>query len=199
MRDVGTNILAQLNQRTGITVRNLFWITAKNRSTGAAETMGIWNGPDTQNFTISGDSRTYVGGGGFMNFDDLKQETGLLIHRLKAVCSPVAPEMDEVIRTYDAKFARVEVHLAFFSPGTETMLDAPERVFKGWIDTIDHKTPRKNESGAITINMVGNSRILTRRAADKRSDQSQKLRSASDDFFKYVSMTGNIKTPWGSK
>lgn len=199
MRDLAIEIAAQLGLRTGIKVRNMIYIWARNRETGAPEEIGIWNGDDVQDFSIGGDNRTYYGAGGFIQFDDFKQEQGLVIHQLTAKAYPFSAEMEVVLRQYDTRFARCEVHLAFYDPLTDNLLTNPYRFFKGWIDTLQIPTPVKGEAVVATINMVGQSRILTRVNPIKRSNENQKRRAPTDSFFKDVAITGTISTPWGSE
>lgn len=199
MRSIPSEILAQLNKRQGIKVRTLYWIRAKNRATGAEETLGVWNGEDTRTFVINGTPRGYVGGGGFIQFNSLKHEMNLNIQRLVANANPVSPEFQNVLRLYDPKGARVEVHIAVFDTETDQLVADPYRVYKGWINTAPIKTGAKNGESTVTINHVGHSRILTRLLPAKRSDDNQRKRLGTDGFFKYVAITGTIQTAWGSK
>lgn len=192
-------ILSALNKREGLKVRLLYWISAKNRSTGATEALGIWNGEDARQFVIGGAPRTYVGGGGFLNADSLKQEIGLNIQQWSMVGNPVSPEFQNAIRLYDPKGAPVELHMAFFDTETDQLLADPYRVFRGWINKINISTPQKNGEASVKIDHVGNSRILTRLLPALRSDENQRRRNSSDAFFRYVSTSGAVQTPWGSK
>lgn len=188
-----------LNQRDGHKVRVLYWIRAKNRTTGAEEAMGVWNGEDTRQFVIGSEARNYVGGGGFLQIGALRQDMTLNIQRLTANANPVSPEFLNVMRLYDPKGAPVEVHLAFFDTETDGLVANPSLVFKGWINTAPIKTGAKNGESLIQINHVGNSRILTRTLPAKRSDENQKRRDPADRFFRSASISGSVQTPWGSK
>lgn len=198
MREVSSAILAQLALRTGLKVRNLLWIEARNRETGDPETIGIWNGDDVTDFVIDGDTRTYYGSGQFITFEDYKQEQGLVIHRLVGKSNAISPEMETVIRQYDTRLARVQMHLQFYDPLTDQKIGNPYRFFKGWIDTLPIKTGAKGEAGSATINMVGHARILTRLNPAKRSHETQRMRNGIDTFFSDVAITGTVTTPWGS-
>ncbi len=197
--DIPPEILAALNKREGLKVRLLYWIRAKNRSTGAEESLGIWNGEDTRQFVINGQTRPYVGGGGFLNADPLKQAVGLNIQRWTMMGSPVSPEFQNAVRLYDPKGAPVELHVAFFDTETDQLLADPYRVFRGWINTLNIQTGQKNGESTIKIDHVGNARILTRLLPAKRSNESQRRRNAADSFFSAVTISGSIQTPWGSK
>lgn len=199
MRSLAANILTQINKRQGLKVRSLFWVVGKNRTTGVASPLGVWSGEDNATFNINGVDRDYVGGGGFIQFDKLKQEQGLLIRRLTAHANPISPEMDQMLRQYEPRFARCEVHLAFYDPETDELVAEPYRVFKGWLDSLNIKTPEKNGAGDATINLVGNSRILTKVLGIKKSNENQKKRLGNDRFHEYTGITGTVQTPWGEK
>lgn len=199
MRNLPPEVLAQIGKRTGLKVRQLLYITARRHDTGAVESIGIWNGDQVRDFVIGGETRIYYGAGDFIVFGELKQEQGVVIHTLTATASPVSPEMDKVIHQYQTRMARVQGHLAFFDPETDNLVADPWRFFKGWIDTLPVNRPAKNEAGSATINMVGNSRILTRKNGAKRSDENQRKRLETDRLLENVAITGTVITPWGEK
>lgn len=197
MREVAPEIITQVTKRQGLLVRNLIWFIAKNRLTGVAETLGVWNGDDTATFVIDGQSRVYVGGGGFMQIGDLKQEQGLTINSLSVNANPISTEFELLLRGYEPKFARVEVHEAFYDPETNNLVADPLRIFKGWIDTLSIRRAIKNEDATAVINLVGHTRVLTRKNPAKRSNENQMKRQSGDRFLENAVITGTIQTPWG--
>jgi hypothetical protein len=199
MLTVPAAVVTQIDARIGIVVRNLCWIVAKNRETNEPETIGIWNGADVRNFVIDGETRTYYGAGSFLSFGTLTSETGVVIRKLTGTASPLSDEVKAALRLYDPKMAPVEVHLAFFSPDTMQLLADPIRRFKGWIDTMPVKTPSSGGQSYVTLNLVGNTRLLTRKTNSRRSNESQSRRKQNDKFFNDVTLTGTVQTPWGSK
>lgn len=198
MRALPAEIAAALSN-PGIKVRQLLWITARNRGSGNPESIGIWTGEDVQNFTIGGVARTYYGGGSFISAGDMLSEVGLNVRRLSVSMSPITPEIEQVLRGYDAKMAPVELHLAFFSTETNNLVAPPYRIFKGWIDRFPITTPALNGQGEARLDLVSSARILTNGLALKRSNDSQNRRQSGDAFFRDVSISGQIQTPWGSK
>lgn len=199
MRDLPVEWINYLATNAGVKVRQLFWVTARNRSTGADETIGIWSGEDHQQFVIDGVTRTYYGSGNFLDFGQLLLESSLKVRKLVVTVSSISPEIDTVLRTYDPKFAPVELHLVIYNPETNNLVSTPLKIFTGWIDKFPVKRPTVNSEGEGRIEMVGATRLLTRELALKRSNESQRLRSPSDTFFADVTMTGQVTTPWGSK
>lgn len=196
---IPAEILTALGQRNGIKVRILYWVRAKRRDNGEEEALGIWNGSDVRVFAVEGQSRAYVGGGAFLDFDGLKQETGLVIQRLTMRANPVAPEMVNMLRLYEPKGAPVQVHLAFFDTETDQLLADPYRIFRGWINSVAIKTGAEGEPSTVTVDHVGNARILTRLLPARRSDENQRRRNVADRFFRGAGISGAVQTPWGSK
>lgn len=199
MRPLDSALNAYLQGNSDVIVRQLLWIEAKNRTTGAVETIGLWTGEDHRDFVIGGVSRTYYGCGQFIGLGDLTAESGLNIRRLTVSMTPISPEVEQVLRGYNPKMAPVEVHLAFFSTDSENLITAPLRVFQGWIDKFPISTPAKNGEGEGRIEMVSTTRILTNRLAIKRSNDSQQRRLSGDTFFQDVTVSGQLQTPWGEK
>ena len=199
MRQLPTEITNYLQQNSGVKTRVLLWVEARNRTTGVAETIGLWNGEDHRQFVIDGQTRTYYGCGNFIQVGTMSFQSGLNIRRFTIAVSPITPEIDLVLRDYDPKFAPTQVHLAFYNTETNNLIAPPVKMFKGWIDKFPIKTPSVGGEGDGKIEMVGHTRLLTKRLALKRSNDTQRQRNASDTVFSDVSITGQISTPWGSK
>lgn len=200
MKDLPTGIVDLLGQRRGVISRVLFYITAKNRETGDPEPLGIWNGIDHRDFTIDGETRTYYGAGNLLNLSELTSERGLTIRKLTLSASPLSTEIKTILREYDPKFAPVDIHLAIYNPDTNNMVSDPLRVYKGWLDKLSIKTSAMGGDSVASLELFGNSRILTRMTASKRSDENQRKRLSTDSLFKYISVSGaKITTPWGAK
>ena len=197
MRTLPTGIQALIAQRAGIIVHRLYWLSARNRSTGLMEQIGIWSGADHATFTISGEARVYYGAGSFLAVNALHSEQGLTIRRLSVNASPFAPEVQKALQQLDPKLAPSEVHLAFFDPETNNLVADPWRMHKGWIDTINIHGGGRDEQSQAVINLVSNSRVLTRVFPSKRSNESQRKRNGTDAFFSGVGISGTIQTQWG--
>ena len=118
MRSYDAPTIAALQARGGIVARSLIWAVARNRSTGAAESLGLWTGADDRAFTISGSSRTYVGAGSVMEVPPLSAQSGLDVRMQRLSLSPISEAVATLIRTYDARFAAIEIHRALFDPIT---------------------------------------------------------------------------------
>lgn len=201
MRDLASEIVAQLAARQGVRPRYLIWFVARNRDNPeTAETMGLWTGGDHREFVIGAETRTYYGAGGVLDVPEMVAETGLTVRMQTVALSAIAPEVALLIRGYEPRFARVEIHRAFFSTETNNLLAAPERVFKGVLDEVTVHMPEAGGEARVEAVLAPATRALTRVLGLKKSHQSQRLRDGGDDFFINIGTTGTgIRTPWGEK
>lgn len=199
MRSLDPAILAQFEARRGMVARLLVWIVARKRATGAAVPAGFWSGDDHHDFSIGGQSRTYYGAGALLAIDPLQAETGLKVRQHRITLSPIAPEVEQVIHGYDPRLAPVEMHVAYFEPETRALLAAPNRVFKGFVDTLKVSTPPVGGSAEVEVNLLSAAHALTRQLALKKSHESLQARAPNDDFRQYTTLTGAVQALWGEQ
>lgn len=197
MRSFSPVTAAYFAARGPILAHALMWVTARNRSTGAEETIGFWTGVDHQVFTIGAEARTYYAAGNMLSVDPLKWRTGLQVRTQRVTLSQVAPEVQELIRGYDPRHAKIELHRALFDPLSESLVDTPHLLLRGFIDKVTLTTPAKGGSGDVTVEIASAARALTRPLNRYRSDASLTARAPSDTFRKYASTTDKIEVPWG--
>ena len=198
MRTFDAPTAAHVSTATGFMARVLVWITAKDRSTGAAVTLGLWNGDDVESITIGGVARTYYGAGALLGFEPVLYSSGTVVRSLRASLSPLAPAAAQVIRGYEPRLAPVEIHRALYDVATMTLVAEPHRVFKGWIDEVRITTPEIGGDASCEVTMVSAARALTRTLALRKSDETQKLRSG-DRFRRWADVSGSVDTWWGEK
>ena len=173
------------------------YITARNRTTGLAEEMGLWTGREDISVTIGGDVRTYTGAGPVVMFPPIRTRVGLTVQMQTVKLAALSDEVENAIRLYDSRLAPVEIHVIRFNADTGDFIGV-DRVFRGSIDKAPIITPQKNgEGGGASISIVPSSRSLTRGLTVKRSDESQKLRS-NDRFFRYADVAGKVERFWGT-
>lgn len=175
----------------------LIWIEARNRGTGATETIGFWTGDDHTVFVIGGQSRTYYGAGSTLSVDPIRRAAGLQVRTQRAALSGIAPETQMALRGYDTRHARVEIHRAMFDPLTLLLADEPHRLFRGHIDRLKIVTPAKGEAGKAEVELASAARALTTALSRKRSDASLRARSSADAFRQYATQADAVETPWG--
>lgn len=183
----------------GVIARHLIWIEGKNRSTGVTETMGIWNGDDTETFNIEGVDRNYIGAGGLLQLPNLTAGIGLDVRYHDISLSPYAPEVEQAIRGYDARLAPIKIHRALFSVETGAMISEPVRWLKGFINEITFDEQAEGGEGSVTISVASAARALTATLALFKSDASMRRVNANDALRLYADVAGDISVWWGEK
>lgn len=197
MRSFTPTTAAAFASRAPLRAHVLIWISARDRSTGSLQTMGLWTGDDHAEFVISGQTRTYFGAGSLIGVDPLKFGTGLQVRTQRLRLAGVTPENALWIRGYDPRHAPVEMHRVLFDPETDLAIDAPHLVLKGYIDKIMLPTPKKGEAGSIEVQIATAARALTKPLSLKRSNASLRGRSPDDAFRKYAVLADKVETSWG--
>lgn len=197
MRTYSTATSAAFATRSATVAHVLIWLQARNRQSGAIETIGFWTGDDHQEFTIDGVSRIYYGAGAAMTPDPLRRQTGLKVRNWRCKFSGVSAEAQMAVRGYDPRHAPVEVHRAMFDPLSRNLLDAPHLKLRGFIDAIQYQTPAKGDTGGITVDVANSARALTKGLSRYRSHATLQARDDTDDFRKYASVADAGETPWG--
>lgn len=190
--------LAVLESRAGVVARTLLWVEARNRATGATETLGLWNGPDAQVFTIGGESRVYHGPA-LPDIAPIRGGVGLEVRQVRIEAAHLSAEVQQVIRGFDPRLAPVEIHQAVFSLETNALVAPPRRIFKGQIDTAPIFTAQVGGRGRAEIVLASAARGLTRTLALFKSDADQRARNPEDRFGEFGPSAGLKTVFWGEK
>lgn len=198
MRSFSAGLLAYINNPESINAHILVWVTAKDRSTGAAVSVGLWTGDDDLVFTIGGASRTYYGRGAVVEVPAIAYQADLAVNTIDIEFAPLSAEVATLIRGYDSRLAPVEIHRAVFDPLSGNLLEEPHRIYLGRVDRLSITTPKQNGEAKLTLTVASNSRSLTREIPARRSDETQKLRSG-DRMNRYATVTGVVETVWGEQ
>lgn len=202
MRDIsGANYDALQDRR--LVARDFIWFQVRDLTTGAPVTDGYWSDigdvnaeiidPDTGNI----DTRPFSGAGSLISISDIPLVSNLTVQNVTVTLSQVADRVNELVRGYDCKQGRVEIYRGLFDPDTRQMVAPAEPRFVGFIDQAPITTPAEGQSGDVTLTCTSNTSELTRFNTDTRSDASQQLRSAGDDFFTDVAVVGTWQQFWG--
>jgi hypothetical protein len=199
MREYASAVSTFLGDLRGVKSRALVWIRARNRSTGALEETGFWNGADAQDFVIGGVTRTYYGAGALMQVPPIKGGVGLNVQMHDLMLSGVPPEVLQLIHGYDTRLAPVEIHRAIFDPETDQLLAEPHRLLKGAVENMDVPRPVPGESGEVTITVASAARALTRTLTTNKSDAAQRTINPNDRGREYASISGAVGVFWGVK
>ncbi len=204
MRSVGANTVNYVNGRAGVITRQFVWLIAKNRGTGADETVGFWNGPyDISVNVISGQTgnpeiRTYVGAGSLLEIDDIALVSDLTIQTLRVKLTQTNAAVNNAIRGYDSRNAKIEVHYGLFDKATRLLVDLPYPHFVGEVNKAPITRAKVGTSGGVIAECVSRVRELTRINPAKKSDETQKLRSG-DRFRRYSGVADQWAIWWGEE
>lgn len=196
MRSYDSATGAYLAARGGIVSKTLVWISARNTATNAVEASGLWSGEEDATFTIGGQPRAYRGAGTVLGFEAVSASPGLAVRTYQIRLSAVAPEVLDLIKGYDTRFAPVEIHRAFFDPGSRALVAEPHRVFRGLINGVDFEEGKAGLEASCTVEIVSETRTLTRGLPLKKSHENQYERG-NDYFRKYGDISGAVPVYWG--
>jgi len=202
MRELSTENWAALQQRA-LMPRDFIWFVVRDRTSGAPVTDGYWS--DIGNITASvvdPDSggvvtRTWFGAGSLISISDIPLVSNITVQNITVTLSQVADRVQSLVRFYDCKQGRVEIYRGLFDPATRLMVAPATPRFVGTIDAAPIRTPAEGESGDVQLTCTSNTIELTRTNPDTRSDASQRLRSATDDFFHDAAVVGTWQHFWG--
>lgn len=205
MRSISTANQAALAARA-LVARDFLWIVARNRSTGAAVPVGFWS--DIENVssvpvinpdTLTTVSRSYYGAGSLISIDDIPAISSIQVQDVHIRMSQLDEQVENAIRFYDVKQARVEIHRGLFDPATR-LLVAPAVVrFVGFVNLVEVHTPEEGGDGFVDITCVSHTQELTRSNPATRSHADQQTRSATDTFFVDAAVVGDWEFQWGEE
>lgn len=184
--------------RNGQDRHTLVWLTARNRETGAAESIGFWTGQDDRNFVIGGQVRTYLGAGAALGVDDIPGGVGLDVRYVTAKLG-VVPEVADALLGFDPKLGPVEVHTVVFSLETGNLVADPRRIFKGRINETPVRLGGEGGDALFEVAMASSARDLTLTLPLFRSDAETRRRNANDRFRQHVSTSGLRQVAWGER
>lgn len=202
MRSVSSAVYTALQQRR-LVARDFLWLVARDRVSGAPVPDGYWS--DVGSYTcevISPEtggavSRTFYGAGTLIQISDIPLVSNISVQNVTITLSQVSDRITQLVRVYDCRQAKVEIFRGLFDPGTRLMVAPAEPRFAGFIDKIEIKTPSENEEGGVVLTCASHTQEMTRHNSDTRSDVSQKLRSATDNFYQDTTVVGEWEQFWG--
>lgn len=203
MKSYSTNTVAALAARR-LMPRDFLTITARDRETGDPVTVGFWS--DLANVsalvidpeTGAPDLRDFYGAGSLISISDIPAIVGVSVETVKISMSQLHDQVEQAVRLYDCKQARVEIHSGLLDPDSRKLVDPAEPVFVGFIDKIDIRTPAENEAGAAVLTCASGTQELLRNNPSTRSHADQQVRAPGDDFFKDVAVCGDWDHYWGA-
>ncbi len=196
MRIYDPATLSMMTGRGGIIARRMVWIEARNRETGLPETLGLWAGEDDIATVVEGQLRTYLGVAGLMQGEPITAGTGLSVRVHQLRLAAIDRRVEDLVKGYDTRFAPVEIHRAILDPETQALQGAPHRIFRGLVNSIDFPEAEPGADPMCTVEVVSETRLLTRTLALKKSDESQRARG-DDRLRRYGDISGVVPVYWG--
>lgn len=185
--------------------RDFLCIIARDRITAAPQSVGFWSGvgnvaaqvthPDT-GLPVN---RTWYGTGTLISIGAIPMVSNITVQTVPIVMSQIDDLVQQAVRLYDLKQARVEVYRGLLDPDTRSMVSPAFCRFVGFVDEVEVKTPAENEAGSVTLTCASHTQELMRSNPDTRSDTSQRLRSETDNFFQDAPTVGEWEFFWGRK
>ncbi len=113
--------------------------------------------------------------------------------------SQLDPGVENIVRGYDLKQARVEIYRGLFDVDSRQLKKPAFNRFVGFVDQVEITTPKENEAGSIVLTCASHTQEMTRANPDTRSNDSQKKRNPTDNFFQNVTTVGETEFFWGAK
>lgn len=201
-RSLTAEVLTALQNQT-LVARDFLWIVARDRSSGESVSDGMWSDignisaevidPDAGN----AETRAFFGSGTLIKIGDIPLVSNITVQRVTVTMSQVEDRVASLVRFYDVRQARIEIFRGLFDPATRALVSPAVPRFVGFVDQVEIKTGSENEEGAVVLSCVSHTQELLRSNPDTRSHESQKQRSATDNFFVDASVVGEWDLQWG--
>lgn len=190
-------------QARRLIARDFIWFVVRDPDSGDPVYDGQWSDvgqitcdvidPDTG----GAQERTFYGSGTLISVSAIQLTSDVTVQSVTVTLSQVASRVNELIRQYDCKQGQVQIFRGMFDPDSREIVGPAIPRFVGFIDHIEITTPKEGEEGAAVLTCVSHTQEFTRTNTDTRSDASQKLRSATDDFFADAATIGDVEFFWG--
>ncbi|MCP8894304.1 hypothetical protein KYK29_05130 [Shinella daejeonensis] len=183
--------------------RDFLWIVARDRDDNGPQAVGFWSDvgnvsadvldPDTGAIV----TRTWYGSGTLIGIDAIPLVANLAVQTVTIAMNQIDDLVQQAVRLYDCKQARVEIYRGLLNPLNRQMVAPAFCRFVGFVDEVDITTPAENQTGSVTLKCVSHTQEMTRSNPDTRSDVSQRNRVAGDRFYADVSTVGDQEFFWG--
>jgi hypothetical protein len=206
MRNITNDMAAALADapQKGLVPRRYVWVTAKDRETGLPVSEGFWSGDeDVMINVIDGRlgtivARGYRGAGQLLQISPIPRVSDLTEQTVTIDLSQIAPAVQQLVRGYDVRLARVEIHEMTHSTISRQPVSPPEPVFVGVVDGAPINTPAVGGDGKAELRCVSDAiSMLTRTNPRKSSYEAQKLRSG-DEWGLYSGSVAGWDIKWGA-
>lgn len=191
---MSTAIKAKLASGDDIHTEILWHMVGRNRSTGAPETLSLWTGAEDRIFTVDGINRTYLGDGSIIQVPPISYQAGIEVQYYEITLSGASPSVREAFFVHDMRFAKVEMHVAFFT--TDRIFIDLWRPFKGSVAEPDLSRASVGGNQVYNINCVTTARDLTIPMAATRSHEGMQITNPGDNSWKFTASVPNVEPRW---
>lgn len=188
----------------GIVPRRFVWVTARTRDTGLPVSEGFWSGDEdvTINVIDGRDgtivARLYRGAGELLRISPIARVSDLTEQTVTIDLSQIAPAVQQLVRGYDVRLGRVEIHEMTLSTVSRQPSSPPTPVFIGVVDGAPITTPAVGGDGKAELRCVSDAiSMLTRTNPRKSSYEAQKLRDG-DEWGLYSASVAAWDIKWGA-
>jgi hypothetical protein len=202
MRQISAENFTALQDRR-LVARDFIWFVVRDRTTGEAVTDGYWSGAGFLTTQVIDPAtggvatRSFMGAGTLIQISDIPLVSNITVQNVTIKLNQVADHVNDLIRGYDCKQGQVQIWRGLFDPDSRQLVSpAPPRFF-GFIDQIEILTPSENSEGGVTLTCTSHTQEMTRYNPDTRSDASQRLRAANDNFYQDTATIGTAQFFWG--
>jgi hypothetical protein len=203
-RSLSAENYAALQART-LVARDFIWFVVRDRDDGSPVTDGYWSGAGTITADVvdpdtgGTSSRQFFGAYSLIQISDIPLVSTLTVRNVTVTLSQVSDRINDLVRTYDCKQGQVQIFRGLFDPVSRALVAPAAPRFVGFIDEAPIKTPKEGEAGDVTLTCTSHTQEMTRSNTDTRSDVSQRLRSATDNFFGDTAVVGTWQQFWAKE
>ena len=184
--------------------RDFIWLEARNRDTGAPVSIGVWSDigdimADVIDPVTGGvQARSFYGAGASIEVSDIRFVQGVTVQTVTIDLLYANGEVNDFFRTYQCKQAPISIFRGVLDPVSRVMVAPGVPRFFGRVDAAPFETGKEGDVSKIAITATSNTAELTRANSMMRDDASQRLRSATDNFYQDVAVVKDWQMPWGS-
>ena len=202
MRGISANNYAALQARR-LVARDFLWLKVRTLDTGLPFEYGFWsdvgsvNAPVLDPNTGATVSRNFEGSGTLIQISDIPLVSNLSVQNATIIMSQLSDGVANIVRGYDLKQGNVEIYRGLFDPDNRQLVAPAFGRFVGFIDNVVITTPKEGGEGSIELTCAPNTQEITRSNPDTRSQDSQVLRRANDNFFQDTTTVGDWEFFWG--
>lgn len=203
MKLYSPNTVAALAARR-LMPRDFLWIVARDRETGEPVSVGFWSDlANVSALVIDPETgapvlRTFYGSGSLIAISDIPAIVGVSVDNITVTMSQLHDQVEEALRLYDCKQARVEIHTGLLDPDSRQLVDPAVPVFVGFIDKVEIKTPAEGGDGAAVLTCASGTQELLRNNPATRSHEDQQVRAPGDNFFIDAAVCPDWDHYWGA-